>query len=433
MAKGTNISVTWHAPSGRYRKQIGKQIGRNGQLAPKVHYLGPDERAAKRRALALVAEWDALKQQGHVVWPKMRAGVASVEGARQVVQVNASKLTVGDAIELYREDVHRRAELGLVSNSYRNTVDYRLGWMPRAISGRIPLASITAEDLRRAVEFFVSRPQQSTKRLNKPTTKPISIRTAKDLVRELKAVFRFVENDLEGTGYKRPAGFERLFKIPWQRLRTIEEIRAETVRAIHGEVATYTTEELRSIWHAATERSRLYILMALNFGWTSQEMSDARDFNFELDTDEPFVIKERSKKPVIARWPVWPETLALLKSHRAPQNPEQRWLLNARGLPLVRVTTHRRDAVYEAWKRIRAKTIEENVKRLGFTYVRKTSGNWIKQKCGLEASEMFLSHGETGGEMNRFYANRRWPLMWDSLWAFRQTLTFLDESEPGTE
>ena len=129
MAKGTDISITWHAASGQFRKQIGKQIGRSGSPTAKVFYLGNDERAAKRKALALRAEWEALLEQGHVAWPNQRATTRMPHRSLNVVSVNASRLTVGDAIELFKEDVRRRAELGLVSNSYRNAVEYRFGWV----------------------------------------------------------------------------------------------------------------------------------------------------------------------------------------------------------------------------------------------------------------------------------------------------------------
>ncbi len=432
MARGADIKVTWHEPSGQFRKQIGKQVGRNGQPSPKVHYLGPDERTAKRRALALVAEWESLKEQGHVVWPQMRASNKRDDDRDAIRMVNASKLTVGDAIELYREDVRRRCELGLVSASYRNTVSFQLDWLHRSISGMTLLSNVSPQQIRQAVEFFVARPKRSPQRLRTSENRQMSIRVARDLVKQLKAVFRYVEDELPGTGYVRPPGFEKLFKINWRKLRTVEEEELHALQAINGEVKTFGIDELAAIWAAAPERVRLYMLLALNFGWTSKEISDAKTFNFDLRADEPFAFKSRSKTDVMARWVVWPETALALNANKAPMNPEKRWLLNQKGLPLVRVGDYRRDAVYEAWKRTLAKTDEEQVRRLGFRFLRKTAGNWIKQQSGLEASEMFLSHGEPGGEMNRFYANRRWDVMWESLRAFRQALSFLDEDDRGT-
>ena len=427
MNKGINISVTFHEQSKQYRKQIGSQIGRNGEPKGKVWLLGPDEVAAKRKALALQAEWEALREQGHVVWPNVEATGRSNGSTSDSVEVNASQMTVGDAIEMYREEICRRCDLGIVSTSYRNTTNFRLDWLYRAISGRMLLSDVGPQEIKKAVQFFVSRPRRSPQRLRSVETRKMSIRVAKDLVSQLKAVFRFVQDQLPGTGFSRPPGFDRLFQIPWDKVRTSEERELCARRAVEGEVTTYSIDELAAIWAESPERVRLYMLLALNFGWTSKEIADARTFNFYLDRDPPLAVKERSKTSVMASWEIWPETANALRANQAPANPEKRWLLSQTGLPLVRVEEFRRDAIYEAWKRTLAKTEESKVQRLGFRFLRKTAANWLKQHGGLEVSDMFLSHGEPGGEINRFYANRRWELMWESLGAFREALYFLDD------
>lgn len=425
MARGTTISVTFHEQSRQYRKQIGKQIGRNGEHKSKVWLLGPDEATAKRKALGLQAEWEALKDRGHVVWPKIEATGRPTESL-ETVPVNASRLTFGDAVELYREEIRRRCEGGHVSTSYRNATNYRLDWLYRAMNGRLLLSEVGAHEIKLAVEFFASRPRRAPQRLRQSETRQMSIRLAKDLVAQLKAVFRFVEDELTGTGYSRPPAFDRQFKVAWRKIRTTEELELRTKQSIDGEVTTYSIAELALIWAAAPERVRLYMLLALNFGWTSKDISDVQTFNIHLDRDPPTVVRERSKTGVLASWIVWSETAAALEANRAPANPNKLWLLNKKGQPLVRIQEFRRDAIYESWKRTLAFTDEENVRRLGFRYLRKTAANWLKQHGGLEVSDMFLSHGEPGGEINRFYANRRWGLMWDSLNAFREALYFLD-------
>ncbi len=166
------------------------------------------------------------------------------------------------------------------------------------------------------------------------------------------------------------------------------------------------------------------MLLGLNCGFTSGEMSSLRQFEIYLDTERPYIHKKRSKTGVEARWLLWQETATLLRRHKAAANADLRWFLTDPGLPLVEVTaTHRRDSVDQHWKALIKRAAP--MPWMGFRFLRKTGANAIKRLGGLEESEMYLAHQEAG--MNKHYANRNWPRMWECLERYRLELPFLGD------
>lgn len=203
---------------------------------------------------------------------------------------------------------------------------------------------------------------------------------------------------------------------------TAQEKQQEAREFVSGEVRVFSLEDLGRIHRAATSKERLFLLLGLNCGFTSGEISSLRYFEVFLDTDRPYIHKRRSKTGVEARWNLWPETVALLRKHRAKANDDLRWLMTLADGQLVEVTqTHRRDSIEKHWAPLlkRAATVTP----LGFRFLRKTGANAIKRLGGLEESEMYLAHQEPG--LNKHYANRNWTRMWACLERFRDELPFL--------
>lgn len=73
-----SVGVTFHAPSGQYKKTIGKQRGLDGRPRPKVFYLGSNQTEAKNRAVLLMGEWTRLQDDGAQFWPDGTTGAALV-------------------------------------------------------------------------------------------------------------------------------------------------------------------------------------------------------------------------------------------------------------------------------------------------------------------------------------------------------------------
>lgn len=124
-------------------------------------------------------------------------------------------------------------------------------------------------------------------------------------------------------------------------------------------VQCFEDAEVKSILRAAKSRERLYILIAINCGFTQIDISNLRPT--EVDLEAGFITRKRSKTgdhesvPEVSR-KLWPETLALLREH-ASDDPI-RVLLNKLGRPLVEVTdsgekVNRTDTIAKAMARLR--------------------------------------------------------------------------------
>jgi hypothetical protein len=229
---------------------------------------------------------------------------------------------------------------------------------------------------------------------------------------------------MDGCTWNKPKRFERLFRLRQRQMATAEERERAAMEVVSGEVATFTIEELSVLWAAAGNKVRLFMLLGLNCGFTSSEVSNLRTFEAFLDVEEPFVHRFRDKTGVEARWCLWPETVQFLRAFKADENGERRWLLTEYGNPLVEVTPRtRRDAVEQAWKALLQRIAPD--RRLGIRFLRKTGADAIKRLGTLEESEMYLAHAEPG--INKAYANRNWGRMWECLRQLRLQLPFLGE------
>lgn len=332
------------------------------------------------------------------------------------------KLTVEGLADKYLEEVFLRANAAQVSWNHFHSTRHRLKRVCEALGRDKPIDDIGKSELLAAVLYFAARPsRQPRPHQDRSKVGPVSIATVRIVIAQLKALFAWAA-DQEDLTWERPRGFDRVFRIKLSRLRTPEEQHREAREMVSGEVKTFSSAELERLFRAATSRERLFILLGLNCGFTSGEISSLRTFEVFAEHDAPYIHKRRSKTGVEARWTLWPETAALLRKHRAPANCDLRWLLTQDGLPLVQVNQAcRRDSIDQHWKQlvVRARLGEW----MGFRFLRKTGANAIKRLGGLEESEMYLAHQEPG--LNKAYANRNWERLWKCLDGFRKQLPFL--------
>jgi integrase len=298
-----------------------------------------------------------------------------------------------------------------------------LTWIRTALGPFTPFSAIGEKEIQRAVLFLLRRPTAKVRNHQKSVPGPLAVKTVVNVVRQMKAVLNWV-HETDGCNWNKPKRFDKLFRIRVESLKTAEERAREAREVVSGDVATFTIQELTALWTAAENKVRLFILLGLNCGFTSSEVSDVRTFEVFLDGETPHIHRRRNKTGIEAKWALWPETILLLRTRQAPQNGELRWLLTERGNPLVEVNARtRRDAIEKHWAKL---VLEAKLDRhLGFRFLRKTGADAIKRLGGLEESEMYLSHQEPG--INKAYANRNWSRMWECLRQLRQQLPFLGE------
>ncbi|MFZ2874985.1 MAG: hypothetical protein WAZ94_10955 [Phycisphaerales bacterium] len=421
---GKTVSVSWSPAQGQYRKYVGYQLGRSGKSQPKCWYLGGDEREAVRRAVELVAEWNRLKAAGATVWPlKAASGDASENKKAKDDFVDANALTVGEVCSLYLDSYRRLAEAKQVSWAFVHSTEHRLSWTKRALGEHVRLASIGEREIQEAVLLLVRRPLARRRNHQTREPRPLAIKTVVNCVRAMKAMLVWYF-EMDGCAWNKPKRFEKLFRLRQRQMATAEERERAAMEVVSGEVATFSIEELSALWKEASNKVRLFMLLGLNCGFTSSEVSNLRTFEVFFDAEEPFVHRFRDKTGVEARWCLWPETILLLRTLKAAENGERRWLLTDYGNPLVEVTPRtRRDAVEQAWKALLQRIDPD--RRLGFRFLRKTGADAIKRLGTLEESEMYLAHAEPG--INKAYANRNWGRMWECLRQLRLQLPFLGD------
>src|SRR3954447_9954174 len=94
MAKRRSVSVSWHEASGQFVKWVGYSRGADGKRRPKAFYLGDNESSAVGRAVALRAEWKALKESGRDAWPLQNEPSARTPSDESFTSTTAQNATV---------------------------------------------------------------------------------------------------------------------------------------------------------------------------------------------------------------------------------------------------------------------------------------------------------------------------------------------------
>ena len=413
------INVSWHDPSRQYRRYVGKHIGRNGTPRPRCFYLGSDEAAAIRKAVALVAEWNELTAQGHRVWPSSVSAPKKNEQTRRSLST-VGQLTVRDGANLYLAWMKQRAEAGQISWShYRKTFgDIKRGIEP--VGGKTPLSSIGDQELTRTVLHFASRPKVMPRPGQEAgLERPISVSTAIGTIKALKAMFRWIDRH-DGVEWRSPRRFDEIFQIRRNRMQTAEEQATLEAGAFRNTVKIFAEDELRQLFQAANSRDRAFLLAAINLGFTSADLSELRIHNLGLDSDPCVLHAYRHKTGVYANWILWPETTEAIRAEMSDLTNSGRVFVGRHGRSLVEVGQKgRRDDVATSFMKLR--------KRAGipsaptFKHLRKHGATIIKEIGGVEISAMYLAHSESD-RMNKHYADRMWPQMHECLLKMRERL-----------
>ncbi|WP_161604353.1 tyrosine-type recombinase/integrase [Roseiconus nitratireducens] len=152
----------------------------------------------------------------------------------------------------------------------------------------------------------------------------------------------------------------------------------------------YADGELRKLLKASSGRSRLYLLLALNCGFTQKDISDLK--SPEVDLKKGQITRKRSKTgdhgnvPTVT-WRLWPETLALLKEHVSGGD---RVLVNEAGRPLVQEKDGKRtaDAVKKAMDRLRTDTKRKDP--ITFKRFRPTAATKLHEGPHAKFTQYFL-------------------------------------------
>jgi integrase len=156
--------------------------------------------------------------------------------------------------------------------------------------------------------------------------------------------------------------------------------------SVPAKIETFTVDEVRQILAVCdsfSEKTKLYLLLMLNCGMYQNDIAELhRD---EINLTKGMLTRARSKTrerrgPVVT-YKLWPETLALLKKHKAKES--ELVLTTKDGNPLVRYwlengEMRRYDCIQAAWTVV-AKRLKVKKMRLGMKHLRKTAASILGQ------------------------------------------------------
>ena len=173
----------------------------------------------------------------------------------------------------------------------------------------------------------------------------------------------------------------RLIDMP----RNISRDKTTQIKVGQRIIKTFDVPEIKMMMDKAPERTKLYILLALNCGYYQSDLSDLTQE--EVNLKEGTITRKRSKTedneetPVVTYY-LWAETLRLLTKFNSQTNP---FLKNDDGNPLVTMSvvngqTHRTDCIHPAWTRLQVSlsTLEKPYKLKAYMLLRKTGATLLE-------------------------------------------------------
>jgi integrase len=351
--------ILTYATDGRWRKQI------DG----KMYYFGKGKSKSDSRSYAKAEnkyfEFLAKRSQS------------------RGIEKRVSDLTFMEFGEKFLQNNFSRYERNEISASWFEKVRISVDAFVEFIGPKHALANLCEMDLEDYRASVLSLP------VSDQTNKPISPWTAKSRLDIVRQLIRW--------GYKMalietlPRNLDGYAKI------TIPE----------PTVNRFSREEINILYSAASERVKIYMLLALNTGMGQTDISSLRVS--EIHMSDKRIVRKRTKTGVHCEFALWPLTVEMLKLHgNLDSEPNDRVFLSNSGHPLVREyfiddKFKRTDAIRSAFFRLMKKTKTPNHR--GFYSLRKTAASEI-ETIDPAVTEMFLGHSEKG--LKRHYAERDW-------------------------
>lgn len=185
-----------------------------------------------------------------------------------------------------------------------------------------------------------------------------------------------------------------------------------------------SVDEVRQVFLNASTRTRLYILLALNAGYTQREIALLEHAHVDWDTGVITRKRPKTSKPQVHK--LWPSTLKLLRAEATPGGPKGLVLLGAKGNPLIvqEVRTdgmlRHNDTIRLAYARVVKKLGHKGLK-WAFKTLRKTGCDLIAQEYQKypHVTDQYLAHGEK--KMSRHYCDEHFDLLFEALaWLDKQ-------------
>ena len=394
------MKLSWHPAAKQFFKSIGTRWnGDKTKLVQAFFYFGTHEKSAQQQAEEIKNEWLKIKQD----WPSLRANLLDLgfpslekpfwyfdptkkETKAKVVEVIAtvdrryqeelasvegpaiSSVTVEQAMQRFiteqKNRIGMKGKKGLKQSTFL-TIQATLKTATRKLDPQIPISQLTHSKIKELVDLHYSNSD-------------ISERAALNYCRSFKQFLDWLEvQDSYGFTMKKQTG--ELFKLG--------------MPAVDPYIPT--TDEVKAVIQSAhSERCRLFMLLALNCGFTAVDISNLKAD--EVDLQEGFIYRGRDKtshqNKFKTLYKLFPETKALMEKHQAAKNPDGLFFLTKDGTKLEEAkANHRTKNITECFQKSKTKAKIET--DFTFKSFRKYGATTIQNQTKSDnIARMFLAH-----------------------------------------
>ena len=136
-----------------------------------------------------------------------------------------------------------------------------------------------------------------------------SVDTAMNYIRAMRQFVDWLDAS-DATKWEAPRRWEKLFAISRPQLSAGHARKG----ASGDEVRIFSVDELTTLYAKANDACRLYMLLALNCGWTQADIATLTAEHLKLRSSPPYAHRDRGKTGIYGRWRLWPETIAAIKA-----------------------------------------------------------------------------------------------------------------------
>ena len=272
----------------------------------------------------------------------------------------------------------------------------------------VALETINLDRIQEMLDYWRARPKVKNR------DKSIARKTAIHHVGELLRFFKWLHKS-DQFKWRKPDDFSDLDrKVDW----TKAEIQS---RETAEQVATWSLDELTTLYTYATPVERVVLLLGLNCGFGAAEQGTIfkrqiyfdhvhpRAVRFKLGKPADFIKRIRLKSNVYGEHLLWPHTVMGLKWLLGRQSSDLLFT-TAKGKPYWTTMGRGTQRFGKLWNDLidRVQRDKPQFRRLSFGKLRKTSGDLIREFSSGETMRTFHCRGKpvSGDEHSEVYTNK---------------------------
>lgn len=414
--------ASYDAKRDLYYRREGEYV-KDGRLVPRCFWLGNDEVSARDRAYRIHLLWEECVAMGHETWPpdalaladRIRRGEFSLAWTENAVRecgnsgrwlgdpAHRPKLPVYPSIRSLPTGKPNKTGKGLYAAIDRCCEWVKANWLDKSeasqgqtseygmnlvsMLGRLktsmPDMAINELDYNAIADcarYWRSRPKANTAEGRK-TGKRIAVTTVKNMLTTLRLFLSWLRKQKE-YGWRKPEDIADELGF-----RESQVVFNEEIQDLANGVAVYSDDELKTIWKYATPWERVFLVLALNCGYSQAEIRTLRVNELHFKDAPPRIKRIRLKKRVYGEWALWPETMAALKMLIPLGDNGYAVTVNGHQVPRQRITNNWSALI----RRIRKDV--PDFRQLPFKFLRKTSAQLVREVSDGETAGVHLCHG----------------------------------------